>query len=164
MKILIDNKLQEIELLSKEDNNLQVAVNGKTYDIDVVMSENGFCSIICDGRSYNAESVRHTNGNYTITTNFRNFDIEIFNTHRNIRKSSDIDEVSQIHMTSPMPGKVIKVCTELGSGVKKGDALFVVEAMKMQNTYTAARDGEIAEILVEEGDAVIKDQALLSFK
>jgi biotin carboxyl carrier protein len=163
MKILVDNKLREVELLSKEDNNLQVAVNGKTYDIDVVMSENGFCSIICDGRSYNAESVRHANGNYTITTNFKNFDIELFHAHRNIRKASD-SEASQSNMTSPMPGKVIKVCAELGSEVKKGDALFVVEAMKMQNTYMAARDGEIAEILVKEGDAVAKDQALLSFK
>ncbi|MBP1640713.1 MAG: putative acetyl-CoA carboxylase [Bacteroidetes bacterium] len=164
MKILVDNKLREVELLSKEDNNLQVAANGKTYDIDVVMSENGFCSIICDGRSYNAESVKHANGNYTITTNFRNFDIELFNTHRNIRKSSDSDNVLQSNMTSPMPGKIIKVCVELGSQVKKGDALFVVEAMKMQNTYMATRDGEIAEILVKEGDAVAKDQALLSFK
>ena len=164
MKILINNQLREVELLSKEDNNIRITVNGKLYDIDVIMSENGFCSIICNGRSYNAESVKHTNGNFSITTNFRNFDVEILNTIKNIRKRSDVDEVSQRSMLSPMPGKIIKVCAEVGSDVKKGDALFVVEAMKMQNTYLATRDGEIAEILVKEGDAVGKDQTLLSFK
>ena len=55
---------------------------------------------------------------------------------------------------SPMPGVVIKIVSKVGQSVKKGDVLIVVEAMKMENSLIAPRDGVIETINVKTGDQV----------
>jgi biotin carboxyl carrier protein len=58
------------------------------------------------------------------------------------------------HVTSPMPGKVIKVLAGVGDRVKKGDVLLIIEAMKMENAVTAPRDTVIEKINVSVNDRV----------
>ena len=55
---------------------------------------------------------------------------------------------------APMPGKVVSVMAEAGQAVSAGDRLAVLEAMKMEHTLTAARDGVVAEVLVQAGAQV----------
>lgn len=55
---------------------------------------------------------------------------------------------------SPMPGKIVNVATKAGAKVKKGDALVVLEAMKMEHTLTAPFDGIVAELKANTGDQV----------
>jgi 3-methylcrotonyl-CoA carboxylase alpha subunit len=55
---------------------------------------------------------------------------------------------------APMPGRVVSVHVEAGQTVAEGDRLAVLEAMKMEHSLTAARDGVVAEILVRAGDQV----------
>lgn len=59
---------------------------------------------------------------------------------------------------SPSPGA--DLFTEIGSRVKKGQTLCIVEAMKLMNEIESDRDGVIREILVENGQPVEFDQAL----
>lgn len=165
MRAKIENRIRDVELISKDGNKVEISVDGKIYDIDVVMSESGFCSIIHEGRSYNAEAVSHSDGKYTITTNFRHFDIELSNPQKKYLRGrqSSTDEVQET-IISPMPGKVIKILVSENMEVKQGDPLIVVEAMKMQSTYTATQDAIVEKIHIEEGDSVVRDQLLITFK
>ncbi len=165
MKARIGDRTCEVELISKDGNRVEISLDGKIYDIDVVMSESGFCSILHEGRSYKAESVPHSEGKYTITTNFRHFDIELSNPQKKYLRGrqSVVDEVQET-ITSPMPGKIIKIMVSEDMEVKQGDPLIVVEAMKMQSTYTAAQNAIVDKIHVLEGDSVGRDQLLISFK
>ncbi|WP_291578453.1 biotin/lipoyl-containing protein [Clostridium sp. UBA6640] len=54
----------------------------------------------------------------------------------------------------PMPGTIVKINITEGATVKKGDVLFVLEAMKMENEIMSPVDGTIAEINVVKGAAV----------
>ena len=53
-----------------------------------------------------------------------------------------------------MPGKVVRLIAGVGDTVAKGDAVLVVEAMKMQNNLKAPKDGIVKEIKVSEGSTV----------
>ena len=64
-------------------------------------------------------------------------------------------------LTAPMPGKLIAVHVKVGDAVKQGQALAVMEAMKMEHTIAAPRDGVVAELLYGPGDAVTEGSALL---
>ena len=55
---------------------------------------------------------------------------------------------------APMPGMVTRVMVAAGAMVRQGEALAVLEAMKMEHTLAAPRDGVIAEVLASEGDQV----------
>ncbi len=62
---------------------------------------------------------------------------------------------------SPMPGLVKAVFVTAGQAVAAGDRLAVLEAMKMEHTLTAARDGTVAEVLAEAGSQVEAGVALI---
>lgn len=117
--------------------------------IDYVLTLNGI--------SYQAAIYEPRTGTYEITLNgithtvvrpdMSHVDSEVFEAH-----SGTGDTAGNI--TSPMPGKVIKLHVKAGQQVKKGDILLVVEAMKMENNIISTNDATVQEVLVKEGDKV----------
>jgi biotin carboxyl carrier protein len=61
-----------------------------------------------------------------------------------------------------MPGKITRVLVEEGQQVQDGDAICVLEAMKMENELRADRDGVVKAVHVSPGDDVEKDQVLVA--
>ena len=61
---------------------------------------------------------------------------------------------------SPLPGTINAVKVQVGQTVKKGDVLFILEAMKMENDIPADRDGKVVNILVQKGATVETGAAL----
>jgi len=57
-------------------------------------------------------------------------------------------------LTSPMPGRVVRVLAAAGADVRVGQGLVVVEAMKMENELRAPRAGRVLEVAVREGQTV----------
>jgi 3-methylcrotonyl-CoA carboxylase alpha subunit len=57
-------------------------------------------------------------------------------------------------LTAPMPGKLVSIAVKAGDTVKAGQTLAVMEAMKMEHTIAAPKDGVVAELLFAPGDQV----------
>ncbi|MES2385860.1 MAG: acetyl/propionyl/methylcrotonyl-CoA carboxylase subunit alpha [Pseudomonadota bacterium] len=64
-------------------------------------------------------------------------------------------------LTAPMPGKVVSFAVKAGDKVSKGQALAVMEAMKMEHTIAAPADGVVQELLYVPGDQVTEGAELL---
>ncbi|WP_342720877.1 acetyl/propionyl/methylcrotonyl-CoA carboxylase subunit alpha [Acidovorax sp. FHTAMBA] len=64
-------------------------------------------------------------------------------------------------LTAPMPGKVVSFAVKAGDAVTKGQALAVMEAMKMEHTIAAPADGVVQELLYAPGDQVTEGAELL---
>jgi 3-methylcrotonyl-CoA carboxylase alpha subunit len=67
-------------------------------------------------------------------------------------------------LTAPMPGKVIAYLVKAGDAIKTGQPLAVLEAMKMEHTIAAPRDGTVAELLFAPGDQVSEGGELLTLE
>jgi 3-methylcrotonyl-CoA carboxylase alpha subunit len=65
-------------------------------------------------------------------------------------------------LTAPMPGKVVSFAVKPGEAVKAGQTLAVMEAMKMEHTIAAPKDGIVAELLYTPGDQVAEGAELLT--
>ncbi len=63
-------------------------------------------------------------------------------------------------LVAPMPGKVIDLKVKVGSKVKKGDTLVILEAMKMEHQVKASEDGKVTKILIKKDDQ-LENGALL---
>lgn len=59
-----------------------------------------------------------------------------------------------VKVNAPMQGKILSVKAKVGQAIKKGDILFVLEAMKMENEIVAPQDGTVASINIAAGDKV----------
>ena len=61
---------------------------------------------------------------------------------------------------APLPGTITAINVNVGDEVKAGDAVLVLEAMKMANNIEAEKSGKIAAICVKIGQSVLEDDAL----
>ena len=64
-------------------------------------------------------------------------------------------------LTAPMPGKVVSFSVKAGDKVSKGQALAVMDAMKMEHTIASPTDGVVQELLYQPGDQVVEGVELL---
>jgi len=152
-----------------EKSSDKLLIKGKEINADIQQLNEVSYHIINDLKSYNAEVVSFdkatktaqikVNGNlYTVTAQDQ-FDIlldQLGLSAMNANKVSDIK--------APMPGLVLKLLVSEGSEVKKGDNLFVLEAMKMENIIKSPADVTVKSVKIKPGDKVEKGQVLLLFQ
>ena len=164
MEIHIGNRIADIQLISKDGNNVVLSIDGKEFEIDVVMAENGSCSILHDGKSFNAQLIRQEDGKtYQVDTHMSSFKVNIVDSQaKYLKMRKKTSETPEDKIASPMAGKVISIPVTKGQEVKAGDVLIIVEAMKMQNSYKASSNGTVKEILVQEGDTINSNQVLIT--
>ncbi len=99
------------------------------------------------------------NGNiYTVSIKDE-IDTLIENMGLSSKASHKEDEVK-----APMPGLIIDVEITEGQKVKEGDPLLVLEAMKMESTFTSPKEGVVQHIFVKKGDTVDKGQVLVKIE
>jgi pyruvate carboxylase len=68
------------------------------------------------------------------------------------------------HVGAAMPGMVVSISVKIGDPVTKGQKIMSLEAMKMETTLYAERDGKVAEIVVKPGSQVETGDLLLKFE
>ncbi|MEE4258313.1 MAG: biotin/lipoyl-containing protein [Bacteroidales bacterium] len=157
-----NDELSKIELLERNKNKAKIAVDDRIYDIDIIEVENGVYSILLDGVSFNVELTQTENKKYSVNTLYNHYDVEIIDAETryvNSRKSAEDDDAAFI--STPMPGKVVKILVKEGDVVKGGDTIIIVSAMKMESEYKVNTDKIIKKILVNEGDTIEGHQHLV---
>jgi 3-methylcrotonyl-CoA carboxylase alpha subunit len=71
-------------------------------------------------------------------------------------------DVTAGRLTAPMPGRVVQLLVAAGDPVRQGQALIVVEAMKMEHTIAAPRDGIVVAVHYTPGDLVDEGAELIA--
>lgn len=161
-EININDRTALVEVLSREGSKVKISIDGKKYDADVVMVEEGVYSIIIDNKSHNIELIQTENKQYLVNTYTKSYDVEIVDAESKYLKSRrgghDHEEAV---ISSPMPGKIVKILVQVGDEVKAGDTVIIVSAMKMESEYKVKMDRVIKEIKVKEGDTIQAHQPLV---
>jgi len=161
-EIKVNDEISEIEILKKDGNNLEIAVGDRNYVVDIVEVEKGVYSMLIDGTSFNVELSGNGLKKYEVNTLYNSFDIEVIDAetkYMNNRKEGEVDDANFI--STPMPGKVVKILVKEGEIVKGGETAIIVSAMKMESEYKLATDKRIKQILVNEGDNIDGHQQLI---
>ena len=163
-EVKMGDRIANVELISRDGSKIYISVDDKRYKVDLEMVEPQVYSIICDNISYNIEMANTDSAKkYHVTTFFRSYSAEIIDAESKYLKSrmKAYDEEGKAIISTPMPGKVVKIPVKVGDKVKEGDTVIVVEAMKMQSEYKVKKDRVVLEILVKEGDTINANQPLI---
>jgi biotin carboxyl carrier protein len=146
-KLTIDDQLVDADIAPVDASQFHVLNNQQSYNVEVVDF---------DAAAKTAEI--KVNGNTYSITSKDQFDILLeqlgFN-HLNAGAISDLK--------APMPGMVLKVFVKEGDAIQKGENLFVLEAMKMENIIKAPADATVKNVKIKAGDKVEKGQVLITF-
>ena len=131
----------------------KVSVNNKSYTVNVISRRPGSIKLEINGKEYDV-ALEQSGATKQISKG----------TTKRSKKHTSGATSSSNEIKAPMPGIVAQVKVSAGDSVKKGDAVLVIEAMKMENNIPALRDGTISKVHVKEGSDVEKDQLLITFK
>lgn len=167
VEIKLDKRIASVKILKQFENLLEIKVDDKIYQIDLMHNDEGIFSILENGRSYNIELVPHAHPkHYTAYTLYDNYEVEIIDAEsRYLRNRSGTTQLlSENTISSPMPGKVVKIPVNEGDDVKKGDTVITISAMKMESEYKSPIDGKIVKIFVAEGSTVEANQKLIEIE
>ncbi|MGK2739467.1 acetyl/propionyl/methylcrotonyl-CoA carboxylase subunit alpha [Tepidicaulis sp. LMO-SS28] len=123
------------------------------------LSDDGALQAVVDGRRVRASAIE-LNGGFVLMRRGVAYEF----TRPNPLDVDFGEEAGGEGILAPMPGKIIQVLTEAGKSVRKGDALIVLEAMKMEQTLQAPGEGVVASVNVSAGDQVEGGAVLLTFE
>jgi biotin carboxyl carrier protein len=163
-EIKLENRTAKVELLNRAANKILLSVDDRKYELDIMMVEKGVYSILLNGESYNIELIENGSAkDYIVNTNARSFHAEIVDAESKYlqNRMQGAEHEGENEISSPMPGKVVKIPVSEGEAVKPGQTLIVVEAMKMQSEFKAMAERTVKSILVKEGDTVNSHQVMI---
>jgi biotin carboxyl carrier protein len=164
-KLKVNGKLE----YKVEKNSDQLLINDEQINADTQQLNPSAYHIINDLKSYNAEVVSFdrdaktaeikVNGTIYSVAAKDQFDILLDQLGLSALNTAKVSEIK-----APMPGLVLKLFVEVGAEVKKGDNLFILEAMKMENIIKSPADVVVKTVKIKPGDKVEKGQVLLIFQ
>lgn len=164
MKLVLehDGETFPVRVEAVEDR-FTVSFEDKTYDIHVRGLDNGGGAISFLVGNESVEAWTIANGNrYDVSVLGQTFDIEVEDALRASLKEIEAAAGGAAEETilAPMPGVVVEHTVGEGDVVEAGQAVVIVEAMKMRNEFGPKRGGRVAKLLVDVGKSVERGQAL----
>ena len=156
-EIVIDGKAAALSLAGERFEYQRDGGTAIKREYSAAPAGDGTWSILIDGRSYAVTIL----GSGEVSVDGHVFHVDVFDPRELRGRRSAADNTGPQPITTPMPGRVIRVLVEPGQDVAANDGLIVVEAMKMQNEMKAPRAGRIAAIKTVAGTTVSAGDVLL---
>lgn len=168
-RTLILGKTRHDVGLLRQDGTLTLLWNGEAMAADILEVEPGCYSVILGGRSVDVRLDAGKNSDpdvhaFRASLHDGAYEFALQDPMKALLAGSGGASGSSGMLTSPMPGKIVKVLVKEGETVAEGQTLLVMEAMKMQNELKAPCAGTVAKLHVEEAVTVETGAKLVEMK
>jgi biotin carboxyl carrier protein len=150
--------------------NKKFVINGKEKEVQNFQQTQNQVSFVLEGVPYSFSLISSAGFEMTLETKSERFKCALASPNKdgefmaiaqgaeaNISVGDKKRKKNSSHaggLTSPMPGKIFKILKVPGAEVKKGEVILILEAMKMEHSIRADRDGRVKEIFYQVGELV----------
>jgi len=163
LSIKIGDDLYHVKIIDTYNDSYKIEVNEQYYFLSKQqLSEMAF-SIRQGKNQYDMILLTIAPNQFIINYKTQNYEGKVFDQKRiyaQMRKQSEQEEDTNF-ISTPIPGKIVKIPVTEGQEVPDGTTVIIVEAMKMQSEYKVTGDKIIKEIKVKEGDNIDGNQILI---
>ncbi|MBP6014128.1 MAG: ATP-grasp domain-containing protein [Alphaproteobacteria bacterium] len=137
----------------------RLSLDGQALEAEAVFEGDGSIAASLNGRRVQARVVR-VSGDLVVLMQGRSFALE---PHDPLEAAEHVHDAGA-DLRAPMPGKVVQIMTKPGDRVRKGQALAILEAMKMEHTLAAPGDLTVKTVPFRAGDQVGEGAVVVSFE
>jgi len=157
----LEDKKYMLNIVKQEKNKFQVSFGKTLHHVSCEFLENNEVLLSIDGKIHSV--VFHSNKtSYSVYINGKSFIIDKKSDHQILGGRNDKQKKRDVKTS--MPGKIIKVLVQEGDIVQEGQAVLVLEAMKMQNEIKSPLSGRITRIDPQAGESVKTGGLLFSIE
>jgi biotin carboxyl carrier protein len=163
LNVELNNEKRSVEI-KREGDRVFADIDGRKYELEVSQPEPNVYLLKNDGQVFEARVAagKKPTDPFSVRVGDNEFDVKVFDPKRLRAAGADPEHGDGLaEIKTAMPGKVVRILTEIGAEVTKGFGVIVVEAMKMQNEIKSPKDGVVKEIRVEEGSTVNAGEILV---
>ena len=147
--------------LDRTAHSMKIALDGNPVDADICEIAPNIFSILLRGQSHEIRITPTADGKLSLQCGTREFIAEVLDPRAwRGRRHSALEAQGRQQILAPMPGKIVRLLVKAGDPVQAGQAILVVEAMKMQNEIRSPKSGKVERLLVAEGQPVNVGQVL----
>lgn len=143
----------------QQDGTLVISINGKERQLKLVSFNSDQFEFILENKFYSIKLIEAVSSHIKLVINGQQVMVKKHSKLTEILEKSLalIDKGSgENRLSSQIPGRVVSVLAKIGTEVKKGDSIVILESMKMQVAVKAHKDGLIKEIRTKEGSTVAR--------
>lgn len=164
--LILGKDTHEVELIH-QDGVTTLVWEGESQPIDILELEPGCYSILLEGRSVEvrldaAKSSDPEAHAYRAMLYDGSYEFALVDPRRALLSGVGGAGAGGGLLSSPMPGKIVKLLVKAGDAVQEGQTLLVMEAMKMQNELKSSATGTVATVHVQEGATVETGASLIT--
>ncbi len=147
----IENKKYDVEF-TRDGTNVRATVDGRSYVLEASEPEPNVFLFKNENKVTEAAVSPAPLGATNVRIGTHEFQVKLIDPKRLKGTATDEDSFDgKAEIRTAMPGKVVRIIAPVGTEVKHGDGVLVVEAMKMQNELKSPKDGVVKEIRVTDG-------------
>lgn len=137
-------------------------INGNTYKVAVGDIDNGIAQVEVNGTPYKVELEKKET--VKVATAPRPSAAPRTETGAKVISKPAASAAGGYQIKAPLPGVIVSIKVKVGDTVKASDVVLGLEAMKMENSIHAGRDGKVASIDVNVGDSVLEGNVLVTLE
>lgn len=152
--------------VQKSKDNWLVGQNIQDWELTKVRDRH--YDLLWQNQSFKLELVEVVEESKTVVLKLNNkhveiqlkdrFDLLLEKLGMNFSKGTSAQDIK-----APMPGLILDIKVKEGDVVQKGDAVLILEAMKMENILKSPGDGVVMAVKIKKGESVEKNQVLIQF-
>ena len=150
---LVGESTHALEIEPVGDSRYRITVDGREQIVDSRQTGQGSFSLLIDNRTVELSITSHGD-EFQVVVGGRAHRLRLLDERAVRRRGHAATGEGANEVRSAMPGKVVAVLVQPGATVERGQGLFVIEAMKMENEIAAPRAGTVSKVCVKPGQAV----------
>ena len=156
--VRVDDKTIKVEV-KKQDEKFLVFLDGQAKQVEVTDTHGSCMKLIIENKPFDII----LSDNNTIIVNNEEYTVDIFDEQVAKLMKTGAGKVleQELVVKAAMPGLIIEVNVKQGERVEEGQALLIIEAMKMQNEMHSTKTGVIKKINVQKGQTVNSGDKLI---
>lgn len=165
-QVQVNEKDYQVEVAQ---NGAAITVDGKALDLDLKGDAKQGFHLIQNHKSHEIHVIEadYESKEFVIEVNGEAYPVKVSDRFDILLKDLGMEHLANAavnDLKAPMPGLVLDIKVEPGQSIKKGQALLVLEAMKMENVLKAESDAVIKSVECTQGQAVEKNEVLIEFE
>ena len=141
-------------------NKFKITIDENNFDVTVNITDHDKATVEVNGISYDVTYESKNTVAPAVTR--KPAAIPTSTTYKSSAQTTTSNKTNAIK--APLPGTISAINVKVGSQVKRGDCLLVMEAMKMENEIVSEFTGTVSAIRVKKGDTVDTDAVLVEIK
>lgn len=152
MELQVNGEMVTLQGVKQSSSSVQFELNGQNYHFRIITSTTGSQLL----QQEVAENMWRNVPFSSWSVGRQALQVALGDKEARVQKPlpGAVAETATGNARAPMPGQIVEVLVAVGAVLKQGDAVAVMEAMKLQTTLIAGRDGVVEAVLVKAGDKV----------